>query len=303
MEFIEPVTRIFKSIDTPDGVFTKAMEKKIAGIEGLCTFPVVAQMVLKILSKDDYKMSNVSAVINRDPAMAVKIMKLANSAFFCRGNPVDSIDKAMVRLGKANVVESVCAVATMNMFPDIDGIGKEIRDHCSATAAICQELVSDLLPSHKSGAFLCGLMHDVGKLLLMATGESLYVRGTEAERKKPDGIVPVERQSLGYDHALLAAQMLSLWKFPEPIPAVVALHHEPALAYQDEEVGYVVAMCRIASQIDRQLTFHGNHPDEFVEKLTSGIDCEFAAVSEDYLLGKWSALVDARTQALSVFGG
>ena len=302
MEFIEPVTRIMKKIDTPDGAYSRQLAEKVVGVEGLCTFPIVAQMVLNILSKEEFKMSNVSAVVQRDPALAVKILKLANSAFFCRGKEVDSIDKAMVRLGKSNVMESVCAVATMAMFPDVDGIGMDIRDHCSATAAICQEMVADLLPSHKSGAFLCGLMHDVGKLFLISAGETLYAEATDTERGQPDAIVPLERRTLGYDHALLAAQLLSIWKFPAPIPEVVALHHEPALAYQDEEVGYVVAMCRIASQIERQLS--GGHPntEAFVEQLANGVDCEFAAVSEDYLLSKWDALVDARTLAQSVFG-
>ncbi|MBN2341746.1 MAG: HDOD domain-containing protein [Deltaproteobacteria bacterium] len=302
MDFIEPVARVMKQIDTPDGVYAKQMAAKIGGIEGLCTFPVVAQMVLKILSSENYKMATVSAVINRDPALAAKIMRLANSAFFSRGKEVDSIDKAMVRLGRANVVESVCAVATMDMFPDVDGVGKDIRDHCAATAAICQEIVTDLLPSHKNGAFLCGLMHDVGKLMLIASGESVYNTATEQQRIASDAMVPVERAAFGYDHALLAAQILSLWKFPDPIPLVVALHHEPALAYQNEEIGYVVAMCRIASQVDRQLAYNMVGVDEFVEILATGVDCAFAAVSEDYLLNKWETLSNARTQALSVFG-
>ncbi|MBN2717476.1 MAG: HDOD domain-containing protein [Deltaproteobacteria bacterium] len=303
MKFIEPVSQVMRIIDTPDGAYSKKLAAKVVGVEGLCTFPVVAQMVLNILSKEDFKMSNVSAIIQRDPALAVKIMKLANSAFFSRGKQVDSIDKAMVRLGKASVVESVCAVATMNMFPDVDGIGKQIRDHCASTAAICQSMVSDLLPSHKSGAFLCGLMHDVGKLFLISAGESLYATMPVMERQKADASVPVERATLGYDHALLAAQLLFTWQFPAPIAAVVALHHEPGLAYQNEDVGYVVAMCRIASQVDRQLAFGVEmETEEFVERIATGIDGEFAAVSEDYLLGKWNDLAEARNQALSVFG-
>jgi HD-like signal output (HDOD) protein len=302
MEFIAPVTEVMKRIDAPDGTYAKGMATRIGSIEGLCTFPVVAQMVLKILSKSDFKMSNVSAVINRDPALAVKIMKLANSAFFCRGKPVDDLNKAMVRLGKANVVESVCAVATMDMFPDIDGIGREIRDHCAATAAICQSLVADLLPSQKSGAFLCGLMHDVGKLLLIASGETLYANASRVERVTADAMVPLERDALGYDHALLAAQLLSIWKFPEPIPSVVALHHEPAWAYQDKNLGYLVAMCRIASQIERQLANRTSNTDEFIEQIARGIDCEFAAISEDYLIGNWESFAEVRQQALSVLG-
>jgi HD-like signal output (HDOD) protein len=190
----------------------------------------------------------------------------------------------------------------MEMFPDIDGIGREIQDHCAATAAICQTLVADLLPSEKSGAFLCGLMHDVGKLLLIAAGEMLYTIATEEERTTPDAMVPLERKALGYDHALLAAQLLSIWKFPEPIPSVVALHHEPALAYQDKKLGYMIAMCRIASQIERQLANRSSSTEEFVEQMVGEIDCQFAAATEEYLLGKWETLIEVRQQVLSVLG-
>lgn len=301
MEYIDSVAQVISRIDTPDQVVAKGMAKKIGGVEGLCTFPVVAQMVLKILSSEDYKMSNVSAVVNRDPALATKVMRLANSAFFSRGKLVDSIDKAMVRLGRTNVIETVCAVATMDIFPDVSGLGKEIRDHCAATAAICQALTADLLPSHKSGAFLCGLMHDIGKLLLIASQEVLYAIATPSELTEPNAMVPLERSELGYDHALLAGQILSLWKFPDPIPQVVALHHEPALAYQDKEIGFVIAMCRIASQIDRHLTYMPIRTEEFWEQMASEMDCQYAAVTEDYLITNWDSLVEARGQALSVF--
>lgn len=302
MDFIDSVAQVIKGLENEDEVVSRNMAVKIGMVDGLCTFPVVAQMVLKILSSDNYKMSNVSAVVNRDPALAAKVMRLANSAFFCRGKPADTLDKAMIRLGRANVIESVCAIATMEMFPDVDGIGKEIRDHCAATAAICQELVTELLPSHKSGAFLCGLMHDIGKLLLISSNETLYAEMTAGELKSPNTTVAIERRVLGYDHAVLAGQILWHWKFPAPIPQVVALHHEPALAYQDENVGFVVAMCRISSQIERQLSQNTVSVDDFIAQIVDEVDCQFAAVSEDYLFGKWENFQAARTASLSVFG-
>ncbi|MCP4600199.1 MAG: HDOD domain-containing protein [Proteobacteria bacterium] len=287
-----------------------SMAAWLAKNEGLKTFPVVAQQVLAVLANEDFTIAEVTKIIEQDPSLASSVLRMANSALFAASKSVDSINKAFVRLGVKAVRDIVYTVATMEMFSDTIGMGKEVRDHCASTAALVQYLAIDLAPKNTQGIFLCGLMHDVGKMLLIESQESVigmsrinYQSGTRAEPHPPDTVHITERNTIGYDHAVLAGHILTNWKLPDPIPKIVAWHHQPARAYSNPEVGLMVAILRIADQIDYYLRTSPENHEENIDKLVRSADAEAAGVTADYLTEKWPNLQTARSDSLSLFGG
>ncbi len=285
----------------PDEQAALSLAAKIASVEGLRPFPVVAQKVMATLNDPNYKVSTIVRLVKEDPSLATNVMRLANSAFFFRGKAIDSINKAIVRLGHSTLKEVVCSVAMMEMFPDVKGMGQSIRDHLAATAALAQELVRDLLPSFVDGAFLCGLVHDLGKLLLIESGELLYKSGDPIELTTPDRAHVKEHRVLGYDHGVLGGQILWNWRFPEPIPQVVAWHHHPALAYQHKTVDYLTAILRIADHVDFYIKDDSFECEHFLEQFSDSDDFAFAGVSEEYMFEKWAKLRETRAESLALF--
>ncbi len=275
---------------------------QLAEVDGLKTFPVVAQQALSVLSNPEFRVTEVTDLIKRDPSLAGGVMRMANSAFFAGGRPVSSIQQAFVRLGRRSVQEVIAAVATMDLFPDTGGIGKRFRDHCAAVAAIVQTLAREFQPDRVEGIFLCGLLHDVGKMLLIESGEFDYALA-DPTLFRPDRMREEEIALLGFDHAALGAVVMERWKLPEPIPWVTAWHHLPSRAYENKQVGPMVALLRVADQVDFIISRKLDTAEKEIEAMSGSADLAASNISVERLLECFESLADARTQSLTMFGG
>ncbi len=274
---------------------------RLAQVDGLKTFPVVAREIITLLSNPNFRVGEVTNALEGDPSLTAGVMRVANSAFFASSRPTSSIHQAFVRLGRRSVQEIVAAVATMDLFPDSGGIGKRIRDHCASTAAIAQALAKDFAPGHTEGLFLGGLMHDVGKMLLMESKEFDY-EGEDLIKLIANYAHIEEQGMLGFDHAVLGAYVTSLWKIPAPIPSVIGLHHQPMSAYKDNGIGPMVALLRVADQLDALLIEHPYNYEEQLESFAQGIDCAQVLISADDLKERWTFLAQTRAASLELFG-
>ena len=275
---------------------------QLAEVDGLKTFPVVAQQALAVLSNPEFRVTEVTDLIKRDPSLAGGVMRMANSAFFAGSRAVSSIQQAFVRLGRRSVQEVIAAVATMDLFPDTGGIGKRFRDHCAATAAIVQTLAREFQPEQVEGIFLAGLLHDVGKMLLIESGEFDYALA-DPTLFGPDRMRVEEEALLGFDHAALGAVVLERWKLPEPIPWITAWHHRPGDAYANKDIGSPVALVRAADQLDFIISQKSDSAEKEILALESSPDLSTVGISAERLLDCLEGLRDARTQSLAMFGG
>ena len=289
-------------IDSAEDEASRSLAAKLAEVDGLKTFPLVAQRVMSILGNKEFRMLDLTKALEEDPGLAANLMRMANSAFFAGSKALNNISLAVTRLGTKTTSELVATVATMGMFPDSDGLGQYIRDHNAATAAIVQALAREFAPGYSEGIFLAGLMHDVGKLLLLESGEVMYASSDVEKFFEADQIHIAERSTLGYDHAVLGGHVMQAWKIPEPIPKIVAWHHQPSRAYQDSDVGTMVALLRIADRIEGCFRTGLDGYEDFINSFAKGPDCGYVGISAEQLSSKWELLYQAREDALSLFG-
>ncbi len=273
----------------------------IAQVEGLKTFPAVAARVLELLDEPDFVLSQVSEALREDPALAAAVLRVANSPLFAGAHPCADIGSAIVRLGTNTVVEVVCGVATMQLFPEEGGLGQQIRNHCAGTAALLRYLTVELMPRLGPGAFLAGLLHDVGKMLLIESGEFDYGGAAAAQALQFDGIWVQERRKLAYDHAILGGQILNRWNIPQPIPRIVAMHHQPGRAAEFTDIGPLVAMLRVADRLEHCLRERPEDYEDYVAELGASADFTQAGVGEAWLLEHWIKLYQVRVDAFALF--
>lgn len=292
-----------ENTDDATDIAKESLAARIATTGGLKPFPIVAQKALEVLSNPHFRLVEITTVLEEDPALAAGVLRMANSAFFAGSKSCASIAQAFVRMGGMSVKETVLSVAAMQMFPDVEGAAKKVRDHCVGVAAIVQSLAREFVPDYTDGMFLCGLMHDIGKMLLVESGEIVYSPIDAAEHWRFDTMHLEERARLGYDHAVLGGHILKSWKFPDPIPKVTAWHHQPTRAYEDRKIGDMTAILRIADQLD--ITFR-DAPEtimEFVDALEGKPDMEFVSLTRDDIKRILDKLYAGRLDALRMFGG
>jgi len=172
-------------------------------------FPVVARQVLTLLGAEDYRTADLEGMIMKDPALSATFLRIANSALYRGLVPCESVLMACARLGRNAVREIVVGVATMDMFRDVKSRGATIRNHCAGVAAIARTLADEWHLRSGDQLFLTGLLHDFGKLLSLQAGLESYDGIASDALDTADCLHVLERDRLGYDHAVLGAHVLS----------------------------------------------------------------------------------------------
>jgi putative nucleotidyltransferase with HDIG domain len=276
---------------------SQSLAAAIARAAGLKPFPIVAQKVMLLLADPDTPTVQVRRAIEQDPALAARLLRVANSALYSPAVPCRSIDDALVRLGNRTATEIVTSLATLGMFADVQGLGLSFRDHCVAVGALARVLGIEWRYRGVEGAFLAGLMHDIGKLLAMQSGDIHYEALDPAALAKADEIHVHERATTGFDHAVLGAHVLEHWKLPSEVAQIVAWHHQPGRAFAEGgAIGTGVALLRLADALEYQLRSSRELDEAFVERLAQGGAAEYAQFSFEILCAMWPKLVAARDE-------
>jgi HD-like signal output (HDOD) protein len=147
-----------------------------------------------------------------------------------------------------------------------------------------------------------GLLHDIGKLLIMQTRHQSYAELVAAAAGVPDELHLQEREFLGYDHAVLGGHVLAKWGLPYPVPKIVAWHHQPARAYQEGgPVAVLVAVLRIADVIDTLVSSDKPTDGAALKRLAAGPDAIRGGIREKDIVDTCSEASALRGEALMLF--
>jgi putative nucleotidyltransferase with HDIG domain len=218
----------------------KRVDLILQQLEELPTLPAVAMRVLEAASDDLSSARQVVELISSDPALTARILQLVHRADLGVRGEVNSIERAVVLLGFDAVRSAVLAVSVFQSFserPAQASAGRFDRDefwkHCVAVAC-CAELLaeaaggSEIAPAE---AFVCGLLHDLGKVALDAALPKSFSRVVEAADLLRGNIADVERSVIGLDHMVVGKRMAEKWQLPAVIRDVIWLHgqHPQAL--------------------------------------------------------------------------
>jgi HD-like signal output (HDOD) protein len=176
------------------------LTKLVSGMDNIPTMPDVYRKIVAVLQKHDASLLDVGAEIANDIGMTTNILKLVNSAFFGLAQPVSSIERAVSLLGMstANIARSIAT-----------------HEKLDATA------VDD--------AFLVGVIHDIGKLLLATEMPEEYGEVISRVGDQNAFSDAVERELMGATHAEVGAYLVALWGFPDTIVEAVAYHEDPGI--------------------------------------------------------------------------
>jgi putative nucleotidyltransferase with HDIG domain len=197
--------------------------------------PPLPGSVLKISSMlQDVNVSQraIGEAISIDPMLASRVLRLANSAVYSPRKPVTNIPAAVGAIGNRAIYEIVMMSAASDTFgQEINDspVGREIWFHSLAVATMAGDLCVMARMRGAEEAFICGLLHDIGKLLLLKADAAYYTEVIERS-KEEGGMVAIEKKVFGFDHAKLGAAAAEAWHFPGPVCDIILGHHEPARA-------------------------------------------------------------------------
>lgn len=253
----------------------KRVELILQQLDELPTLPAVAVRVLQITRDDNSSAGDVIRLIESDPSLTTRILKLVHRSDLGVRGDVSSVDRAVKLLGFDAVRSAVLAVSVFDTFrtSTAGGASKFSREdfwkHCVAVACCAELLAIELKKVYgkeagvdPSDAFVCGLLHDLGKVALDAALPKSFSRVVEAADLLRGNIADVERQVIGIDHMVVGKRLAERWSLPASIRECIWLHgHMPSALPGTVQHPRLVNLVTLADAIVREqhLGWSGNY--------------------------------------------
>jgi len=226
-----------------DKLSVEQLDQLICSLTGLGACGPVVQSVLELLtdgvgaSVDDAELSgDLSGIVALDPAMTADVLSLANRS---GGRPVATVDGAIEKLGFEAVRAALLAgqgflVPAFDRNCDAGFDNEAFCRHCLAVAIAASKLADfGAVPLDPADAFVCGLLHDLGKLVLAQVAPKSYRRALAAAARYQGNISEYERDIIGVDHSVAGLHLARQWRLGSAIEAVTWLSHQPGEAIPD----------------------------------------------------------------------
>jgi len=192
--------------------------------------PTVAQ-IMKMTSSANASIDQVAKIIRQDQAIALKVLKLANSVVYTRGEPVESVQQAVSRIGLTQIRQVAMNMSVMDRFadPQFDELlnTQSFWEHAIATGMIAASIVRvrDGKEQDIDAAFTMGLLHDVGRMVFVEQFGATYIEVLKTAQQLRLPLEQVESRMLLVNHADLMDKLLHAWKFSKHLINPIALHH------------------------------------------------------------------------------
>jgi putative nucleotidyltransferase with HDIG domain len=205
-------------------------DRLIERLGELPALPTVYQRVREALTAPDGALETAASLIESDPSMSMRLLRVANSPLYGLSTKVDTILRALTLIGTTAAHHLVLSTALMTVFRDLPLGTVSMRsfwEHgiaCGVAARLIARQGGRANPEH---AYLAGLLHDIGRLPLYILEPLDMSAALQAHRERQGQLHDLEQQYLGIDHTELGAILLAHWQLPEVFRAAVYDHHAP----------------------------------------------------------------------------
>ncbi len=250
---------------TADGFVKQARE--------LPVMPPVAAEVIKKAEDPDTDLAVLAQLISRDAALAVRVLKIANSSFYSMPREVETIQQAIVLLGYSTLRSVVVAASMKDVFARFGLAERLLWEHAIAAGIAAGVVAENVSGISRDEAFVGGLVHDVGKLLLHSQAEQKYQQVLSAVYAGEKDSITAEREVFGFDHSEVGSLVLAKWKLPGRLTCAVGAHHDLALA-NVEGSKPLASLLQVADRMTLREGYGRREPDAACDPL----DCEGARI-------------------------
>lgn len=231
----------------------------IQGIRDLPSLPVVVMDLFSSFENPDASSSALASKISQDQALTAKTLRLANSSFYGLQRKVTTIQQAITVLGFDCVRTLVTAAGVIGNFSSSVQTGFSLTNfwrHAIGTA-LCARILARTLNLNQDHAFISGLLHDIGKLVLVSRFPEHYSKVIAYRNEYDCTVLDAERNVVGVDHALVGQALAEYWKFPSVIQLAIGNHHTP----MPQDLGGMPCVIHVADAIIHALDLNGSDDD------------------------------------------
>jgi HD-like signal output (HDOD) protein len=264
----------FKSSPQTTGAQTSAAElvrEKLKSGHHILPFPHSVGQLLNAIKDPNAKIESLSRIIEQDAALAVRLIRMANSPVYGCSNVIQSVARATTVLGIGKLRSMALTFAASSVFSGGNKVSGEkvlLWNHSLGCATMARVLAKSCGTTSPDDAFLAGIFHDVGKLFFYDVVPQAYcelAQGCSGQplNKREDGLFGTTHEAVGF-------KLMNAWQLPEMLAVAVGFHHQPEKAIAHSELAKLIhvadAMARqagIGSTADAAIDAFGKADEYF----------------------------------------
>lgn len=230
-----------------------------AAVDAMPAFPKSVQRILDISRDVNSTPRELVDVIDKDPVMTVKVLKVVNSAYFGLPRQITSIGHAVVYLGFNPIKNLALSIAAVGTMPGKNIAGLDIQQfllHSLTTAGLARQLALHSRQADPMECFIAGLLHDFGKVVLAQSMPAQFQAALQDCQRSGCSLGQALQLHTGVDHGVVGVMLLQKWRFSSEL--IETIGHQTPTQYHDSGMNACVFA---ANQISKKLQFgHGGNP-------------------------------------------
>ena len=227
----------------------KSVIDRINSLQDLPSLPHILVKLMEACSDESGSLGDIATILSHDPSLCSKVLRLVNSAYYGLGSRVDGIDQAVAYLGTSAVKNIAVCSAVYQAFNSRKGDKafnlKVFWWHSLKCALLARIFAKEVAYGSPDEAFVAGLLHDIGKLVLWVNFSEKYTALIKKYVNRPEMLTAAESQ-LGATHSQIGAWLLDRWKFQSFVADSALYHHEPL-----ERIAHALPLVQIVYTADK----------------------------------------------------
>jgi putative nucleotidyltransferase with HDIG domain/PAS domain S-box-containing protein len=282
------------------------IESRLADAVNIGEIPVLPEVARIAISRTlslEKSAEEIAKIIREDPSLTLKIMKLANSPLYARDKPVSNIKDAIILLGYKTIKSVILSVTIKDIFSNKESKRFNYQGfwiHSLAVAHLTEEIARILRHTSEEDAYAAGLLHDIGKVILLLTDEEDYIKSLGYIESERSSFKNAETKVFGLDHADIAEFLFKYWDIPGKLSVPVRDHHKEAASVLAAS-SPLSPMLKIANEI-AHIAGYPTQTNEPPYELTEELVERLGLLNEDLdrIVQTLKANIDARIELLNL---
>jgi HD-like signal output (HDOD) protein len=218
-------------VDMEERIAPLSVPKILTGDVELVSLPGVYNRIVEVMNHPDSSSQMLAEVISKDASLSLRLLTLVNSPMYGFSGKIDSVTRAVSLLGTNELTTLAIGVSVVSKFKDIPS---DLLDmdafwrHSIRCGLYARILAQHLKLPGEEGYFTGGLLHDIGRLVLLSRAAHPYKRAVAKARQNHLPMFRAEQETLQTDHSIVGKLLAMRWRLPPQLTRMIGGHHTPS---------------------------------------------------------------------------